>query len=46
MAQRDPHLARSISRGKGVGRRQPELVQNHIANEGATEVLAELGGHG
>ena len=42
-AERDPHIARRIAGRESLGRRQPELVQHHIAHEGATEVLAKLG---
>jgi hypothetical protein len=45
-AERDPHIARRVAGSERVCGRQPELVQNHIAHEGAAEVLAELGGHG
>lgn len=45
-AERDPHFAGRIAGREGVGRGQTKLVQNHIAHEGAAEVLAELGGHG
>ena len=45
VTQRDPHIARSMTRGEGIRRRHPELVQNDVAHEGAPEVLAELGSH-
>ena len=45
-AERDPHIARRVASGESVRGGHPELVQNDIANEGATKVLAELGGHG
>jgi len=42
-AERNPHITRRIAGGESLGRRQPELVQHHIAHEGAAEVLAKLG---
>ena len=43
VTQRDPNVARGDAEGQSIGGGDPELVQNHIAHEGATEVLAELG---
>ena len=45
-AKRDPHIARRIAGREGVGRGQPELIQDDVAHEGAAEVLAELGADG
>ena len=38
-----PDLARRIACGESISGRKTELVQHHIAHEGATKVLAELG---
>lgn len=46
VAQRSPDLARRIAGRERVGSGDAELVQNHIAHEGATEMLTELGRHG
>ena len=46
VAECNPDIARRMACRKGIRCRHPELVQNDVANEGATEVLAELGGHG
>ena len=43
VAERGPYLARRIAGGERIGGSDTELVQNHIAHEGATEVLAKLG---
>lgn len=42
-AQRDPHVARSVTRSERIGGRKTELVQDDVANEGAAEVLTEFG---
>ena len=46
VAQRGPHVARRIAGGERIGCRQPELVQNHVAHEGAAEMLTEFGRDG
>ena len=43
VTQRGPNVARGDAEGQRIGGRQPELVQNHVAHEGAAEVIAELG---
>ena len=45
VAQRGPDLAWRIASCESVGGSQSELIQHHIAHEGATEMLAELGRH-
>jgi hypothetical protein len=43
VTQRRPDLARRITCGESIGGRQPELVQHHIAHEGAAKMLTEFG---
>jgi len=45
VAECGPDLTRRITCGESIGGSQSELVQHHIAHEGATEMLAELGRH-
>lgn len=46
VAQSHPHIARRIAGGESIRRGQSELVQNHVAHEGAAEVFTKLSRHG